>query len=224
LLAARVRRREYDEALAVLDNMAKKRPGLASHLELRGRVLLDKRDFAAARQAFEQAFKADPGLFGAISSLVSLDLYEKQPARAMERLQAVIAASPQNSLALLMLAELKTRNGAPLAEIKQLLLAAVKASPTMVEPRLRLINFALQKRQFKEALTYAQDALVAMPGDTGILDTVGRAQMQAGDIEQATSTFRKLAAAMPNSALPYLRIADAYLSAARQRCCANGIH
>ena len=148
LFAAYLRRGEFDSALAVLDALAKKRPGVAAHLELRGRVLLAKRELAAARQAFEQAYKADSGLFGALSSLVSLDLYEKQPARAVERLQAVIAAKPQDVLAMIALAEVKVKLGAPPAEVKKLLADAVRAAPNLVEPRIRQIDYSLKKRQF----------------------------------------------------------------------------
>ena len=54
-----------------------------------------------------------------------------------------------------------------------------------------------------------------MPRDTQILDTVGRAQLQAGDMEQALSTFRTLAGATPDSAGPYLRMAQAYMASGK---------
>ncbi len=213
LFAAHLRRGDLDAALKALDVMTRKQPGVAGHLELRARVLLAKRDFAGARQTFEQAYKADPGLFGALSSLVSLDLYEKQNSRAVERLQAAISANPKDALAILALAEIKAGGNAPPAEILQLLADAVKASPVSVEPRLSQIGYALKRRQFKEAQTFAQEALAIMPGDTQILEAAGRAQSQAGNTDQALSTFRRLASAMPNSASPYLRLSEVYVSA-----------
>lgn len=213
LFAAHLRRGDLDAALKALDVMARKQPGVAGHLELRARVLLAKRDFAGARQTFEQAYKADPGLFGALSSLVSLDLYEKQNSRAVDRLKAAISANPKNALAILALAEVKAGENAPPAEILQLLADAVKASPVSVEPRLSQIGYALKRRQFKEALTFAQDALATMPGDTQILEAAGRAQAQSGNTDQALSTFRRLASAMPDSASPFLRLSEVYVSA-----------
>lgn len=210
LFASHFKRGEFDAALAALDVMSKKRPGVAEHLEMRGRVLLAKRDFAAARTMFEKAYAADAGLFGALSSLVSLDLYEKQPAKAVERLKAVIAARPQDALAMLALAEIRVSAGAPPEEVKQLLADAVKASPGSSEPRLAQISYALNKRLYKEALAYAEEALAAMPGDAQVLDAAGLAQLQAGNTEQALSSFRRLAGALGNSASPYLRMASAY--------------
>lgn len=215
LFAARMKLGEFDAALAVLDSMAKKRPGLASQMDLRGRVLVAKRDFAGARAAFEQALKMDPGLFAALRNLVSIDIYEKRPDRAVDRLKAAIAANPADAMAILMLAEIKAGQGAQPAEVKQLLADAVKAAPILVEARLAQISYALKKRQFKDALSFSQDAMSAVPGNVQVLLASGRAQMQAGDIEQALSTFRKLAGATPNAAAPYLRMAEAYLASGK---------
>jgi len=210
LFSARLNRGEYDAALAALDGMAKKQPGNASHLELRGRVHLARRDFGASRQAFEQAVKLDPALFGAVASLVALDLLDKQPDRATARLQAVITADPQHSVALMAMAELKNRSGSPFAEVSKYLLDAIKASPLAPEPRLALIDLAIKKRQFKQALSFAQEAQTALPGDPRIMTATGAAQLQAGDVEQAATTFRRLAGAMSKSAAPYLKLAEVY--------------
>ena len=224
IFAARLKRREYDAALLVLEGIAKKQPGKARHLEMRGRVFLARRDFASARQAFEQAVKVDPGLFAAISALVSLDLYEKKPSQAIDRLQAILVSNPQDSMSLMALAELKSHNGAPLSDVKKLLSDAVRASPSMPEPRLRQIELAMRKRQFKDAMAYAQEALATLPGDVQILEAAGLAQMQAGDLEQAASTFSKLAAALPQSGGPYMRLAEVYTAQGKASAAESAIN
>jgi cellulose synthase operon protein C len=210
LIAAHMKRREYDKALEVLDTMIKKQPGKAAHIELRGRVFMARNDLVAARQAFEQTLKLDPKMFSAVVSLANIDTLERKPAQAIERLSAAVAANPKNTVAMLNLAQLKERQGAPVADVKKLLQDAVAASPNVAEPRLRLIEFGVRKRLYKDALAAAQEALTAMPNDLQVLEAAGQAQMQAGDIEQAVSTFRKLAAALPNSPGPYLRLAEVY--------------
>ena len=216
--AAHMKRREYDKALEVLDAMTKKQPGKAAHFELRGRVFLARNDLPAARQAFAQALKLDPKLFSVVISLANIDILERKPAQATERLSAAVTANPKNSVALLALAQLRERQGAPVADVKKLLQDAIAASPGVAEPRLRLIEFGVRKRLFKDALAAAQEALTALPSDLQVLEAAGQAQMQAGDIEQAVSTFRKLAAAMPNSPGPYLHLAEVYgLSGKREQ-------
>jgi tetratricopeptide (TPR) repeat protein len=210
LFATRLRLREYDAALAVLDSMEKKSTSSASHAELRARVHLARRDLAAARESLEKARQLDPALFSALASLVALDLVERKPQAAQDRLQAAIRANPNDANALVALAELKIRAKAPPDDVKQLLAKAIVAVPTMVEPRLLQIQYAVSKRQLKEALAYAQEAEAAIPGDVRLMDLLGRVQLQGGDHEQAATTFRRMASALPNSAQPYLRLADAY--------------
>ncbi len=210
VFAAHLSRRDFDAALATLEVMSKKAPSDASILELRGRVYLAKRDPAAARLALEAAVKADPSLFGAVAALVTLDLADKKPDAAMQRLQAVITARPDDILAMMALGELKARQGAPQSEVKQLFVNAVKIAPGASEPRLKLIDLALRKRQYKEALNYAREALSAMPNDALVMNAAGKAQLQAGDYEQAVGTFRKLAGALPKAGGPYLLLAQVY--------------
>jgi putative PEP-CTERM system TPR-repeat lipoprotein len=210
LFAARVKRREFDAALQVLDGLERKASAKAAHHEMRGRVHLARKDFRAARGALEQALQLDPALYAAVASLAYLDLLENKAAQAMQRIQAVVAADPRNTVALVALAEMKARNGAPVVEVKKLFADAVAASPSDPEPRLKLIEFNLRKRQYKDALAAAQDALAALPGNVRILEAAAHAQTTAGNLEQAANTYRRLAAAIPDSAVPYLRLGEVY--------------
>ena len=216
IFAARMKRREYAAALATLDTMIKKEPGKASHIEMRGRVHVARRDLKSARMAFEEALKADPAMFSAVSSLAAIDLMEGKTPQAIERLRASVKANPKSPVALIALADLLSRNDGSPEEIRKLYADAIIATPTVAEPRLRLIDFALRRRQFKEALQVAQEGLAAMPWDVQILDAAGQAQMRAGDIEQAATTFRKLATALPTSPSPYLRLAELYMASGKR--------
>ena len=217
IFAARMKRREYDAALTTLDAMIVKQPGKASHNELRGRVHLARRDLPAARKSFEQALVADPAMFAAVSSLAEIDVKEGKTDQAIARLRASVKADPRNPNALMTLAFYLARDKpGSAAEVKKLYADAVAAAPTAPEPRLRQIDFAMKQRQFKEALQAAQEGAAAVPWDASILDAVGQAQMRAGDLEQAATTFRKLATALPESPEPYLRLAELYLAAGRR--------
>jgi len=216
LVSARVGRGDFDGALAALDAMDKKRPGTATTAELRGRVLAYRHEYTGARKAFDQALQLDPKLFAATSGLSAIDLVERKPEDAIKRLEASVKADPGNHLALLSLAELKVRTNAPVADIKQLYADAVKAAPQAPEPRLAQIQLLVSRRLYKEAQVAAQDAMTALPNDLNVLDTVGRAQMEAGDVEQALSTFRKLAGLEPNGARAYVLMANVYRASGRK--------
>ena len=210
LFGARMKRREFDAALAAVDQIAKKQPNNPVVYELRGQAHLARRDRAGAREAFEQLLKVDPLRFAATANLAALDVLDHKPDEARKRLQASIEADPHNPYALLAMAALQEQSGATADEIKKLISAAVQVAPQVPGPRLELIALTLRKRQYKEALIAAQEALAAMPGDLHVMDAVGRAQMDAGDVEQAISTFRKMAGIDTNSGLAYSRLADIY--------------
>ncbi|MDO9072976.1 MAG: PEP-CTERM system TPR-repeat protein PrsT [Rubrivivax sp.] len=216
IISARLSRREYDEALKAANAMLAKEPGRAATLALRGRIQRLRQDYPAARNDFEQALKADPALFAATTDLASLDLLENKPEQARERLQASLKTEPRNHFARLALADMRLRANAPLDEVRQLLAEGITLSPTEPTLRLQLIDLLARKRQFKDALSVAQDAAAALPNDLRVLDAMGRAQMEAGDVEQAVSTFRRVADVDQRSALPYLRLADIYRATNRK--------
>ena len=82
----------------------------------------------------------------------------------------------------------------------------------------------LRKNQFKDALAAAQSAAAAIPGDVQVLDALGQTQMRAGDLEQAATTFRKLAIAVPTSPDPYMRLADLYAAAGKREQAESALH
>ena len=210
IVSARLSRGEYLAALAAIDALEKKQPRDAKSTELRGRVQWAMKDYPAARKSLETALKTDPTLFAAVLELVDLDLLEKKPEQARKRLESAIAADPRNPYARLRLVDLRAKDGADISELRSLLAEAIKNSPTAVEPRLQLIELLLRKRLFKDVQAAAQEAAATFGNDPNVLDAVGRAEMGAGNLERAISTFRKLAGLVPNSATPYVRLASAY--------------
>ncbi len=208
LVSERLKRNELDAALAAVDRMVKKGPEVAATHELRGRVLLARKDHAGARAALERALSIDPTMFAAVSNLASIDLLEKKPEEAVKRMRAAIQADPRNHYAHMGLAELRARQGAPLEEIRPILQGAIKAAPTESAPRVAMIDLLQRHRQNKEALTAAQEAAAAMPNDSDVLDALGRVQASGGDNQQAISTFRRITGIDSHTARPHVRLAD----------------
>ncbi len=208
--SSRLRRREYDEALAIADQIAKKKPQNPVSYAMKGQVFLARRDYVQARKEFENQLKTDPGSFDAILKLTGLDILEKKSAEAKKRLQATVKEDPKNVYAAMALARLLLTTDAGLEDAKQVLKTAIQASPQEVEPRLQLISLTLRKRQYKDALNFAREASAALPNNIAVMDAVGRAEMEAGDVEQAIRTFRKMAGTDEKSALAYTRLADIY--------------
>ena len=213
LISAHLRRQEFDKALKTIDGLEKKQPDKPLAAHLRGRTLLAKRDVAAAKQSFERALTIDPTYFPAVANLAGLDMADKRPDDAKKRFEAVLAKDPKNGQAMLALADIAAKSGAPKEEIAKLISNAVAANPTEVAPHLLQIDFYLRKQDFKGALSAAQSAVVALPDNPDVLEALGRSQQAAGEFNQAIATYNKLAGMQPLSPRPYMILADAHMAA-----------
>ena len=212
LIAAYLRTNQPDKALKAIDSLEKKQPDNAATHNLRARTLLSKKDIPGARQSFEKALAINPGFFPAAASLAAIDLTEKKPEDARKRFEAVLAADPKNIQAMLALAELKAAAGGTTDEVASLISKAITTNPSEVAPRLALIQFYLNKKDGKKALTAANDAAAAIPDKPEILDALGRTQQFSGDFNQAMSTYGKLSTLQPNSPLAQMRLAEINLA------------
>ena len=213
LIASQLRSRKFDQALKSIAGLEKKQPDNPLVDNLRGSALVGKGDVAAARQSFEKALAKNPAYFPAAASLAQLDIVEKKPEEARKRFENVTAKDPKNTQAWLALAELQARSGAKADEVAALINKAVEANPIDVQARLGLINLYLAAREPKKAVSAAQDALGALPDNPAILDAEGRAQQATENYNQALSTYGKLAALVPTSQQPHLRMAEIHLAA-----------
>lgn len=212
LIAAYLRTNQVDKALKAIDSLEKKQPENPATHNLRARTLLTKRDIPGARQSFEKALAINPSFILAATSLAALDIAEKKPEEARKRFEAVLVADPKNIQAMLALAELKATSGGSTEEVTGLINKAVAANPDAIAPRLALIQYYLNKKDAKKALTAANDANAAIPDKPEILDALGRTQQFSGDLNQALSTYGKLATLQSASPLPQMRIAEINLA------------
>jgi len=223
LVSARLLRGDFAGAAKAVDALAAKMPGKPLPDQLRGRIALARKDAPGARKAFEQALAKDGDFMPALAGLAMLDLLDKQPAAAKTRFEALLARNPNHTGALLALAEIGARSGAKSEETAALLERAIKSDPTSAGPRQMLIDHQLARRQTKAALAAAQAAVAALPDNTDLLDRLGRVQLMSGDGQQAVSSFNKLAGLMPKSALPHLRLADAYAASGNPKAMAAAV-
>ena len=210
LINVLVRQADLPGALTAINALAVKLPGDALPDQLRGRLALQRKDLAAARQAFEAALVKNADYLPALAGLAALDMADKQPAAAKARFEALLQRNPKHAGALMALAEIGARSGSTPEQTAALLARAVAADPTDARPRLLLADLHLEAGQLKQAMDVAQGGVVAMPDNADLLDRLGRTQLASGQAQQAVTTFGKLAALAPKSALPQLRLADAH--------------
>ncbi len=213
LFFAHLRKREFDKALATTDAIAKKMPKSAVPHDLRGLVALAKRDLTNARSEFEKALEVQPDYFAAAYNLATLDIQEGHPQSARERYEKMLKTFPRNEQLLLTYAQVLSVTGASADEVRSALDRAVTNNPTSVRARIARIEFDLRRGDGKNGVTAAQAALTAVPDDPQLTSLLGTAQVMAGDLNQAISTYRRLVQLQPKNPVPLLQLAEAQVAA-----------
>lgn len=212
VISVHLRRKEFSKALLAIDQLEKKQPDKPLAANLRGRVQLAQKDAAGARKSFERALVIDASFFEAAASLASMDLVEKKPEDAKKRFESLLVKNPKDRRALLAMAQLAAKQGAPKAELEALLTKAVDADPTDAAPRLLLTELYLRSNDNKQALAAAQNAVSAVPGSPELLSALGRVQQLSGDVNQAIASYKKLIVMQPLSPQPHFQLADAQMA------------
>lgn len=204
LISARVARNELEAALQAIEVLARKQPANPAAQELRGQVLLKKKDVAGARSAFEAALRQNPHYLPAIANLAELDLIENKPEQAKKRLTDLAEREPGNANVQIALATYATRTGGTQAEIIGRLEKATIADPRDARARLLLIERHFVSGNARAALEAAQSAVAAIPDNAVLLDALARCQMRLGDSSQALLTYGKLQRVAPKEPAGYI--------------------
>lgn len=212
LVMAHLRRGDTDKAFAAQAELERKKPDSALVHNLRGGLMLARRDVPAARAAFDKALAIQPGYLAAAVNLARLDLAERKGADAVARLQAVVDLDPRNVEALLALADVRRAAGAAPVEVLAILERAAAVSPGALMPNLAIVQHHLQQQQAAPALQVAQKTASAHENDPRALEALARAQLAAGDSQQAISALNRLAALQPESPMPLVALADVHRS------------
>lgn len=210
LIHALLAHSDTKRALLAIARLEEKQPGKPFAATLRGKAMLLQGDALAARKSFERASNLDPRYFPATDGLVNLDLKDRKPDLAAQRLATFLEREPGNVSALLALSRVRAESGSSIEEVIGPVATAIKLNPSEPAPRLVLISLRAKNKDFQGALTAAQDAAAAIPDTPDILNALARAQFDAGDVNQAISSFKKLAVLQPTSARPHLELAKVY--------------
>ena len=208
LILAHMQRNEFDKALQAWKTLEKKKPADPQTYNLKGGVLLAKRDSQGAREAFEKSLQLKPDFLAAAVNLSRLDLADNKPDAAKARFERMLKESPNNVEVMLAYADLQTTTGAQPADVLATLERAAAAGPTLLPPQLALVTQHLKMREPTKAMIVAQRAAAAKPDDPRVLESLARAQLAAGEIQQTISTLNKLAGVQPQSPGPLLMLAD----------------
>ena len=190
---------------------ALRQPTSAAVQQFLGQLLAATGDRAGARQAFEAAKAAKPGLVTAELALAEMDSNEGKRDEARKRLSGVLSSRPNNIPARLFLAQLEVQDGKATAAIEQY--RKVLALDDKNALALNGLAYLLAEHgQPDEAIKYAQKAKEVAPDNSAVDDTLGWTYFQKGMYTLAVAHLEG-AVAKDGTAVRKYHLAMAYLKA-----------
>lgn len=200
--------RRYDEALEVTRALQAKLPNEALPFNLEGTVYVAKGDLANARKSFSQAISVEPTAGAGVLNLAQVDMKENKLKDARARLQKLTNGPTPNPEALLFLANIHKQEGNEAAYVKSLQ-AALGAAPNLLDARLLLMRYYLEKNQAKTALAYTKDGDQYGLKSPLYLDLKGNIQIAVGEPSAAVTTYQKLLQMAPKASRAHMGMATA---------------
>lgn len=198
------RKGEYPKALALLAEAATAAPNepeIQCHL---GMVRYALGQEGPARSALENAVKSDKDFpwkekARQCLAILAIDPKSSDPA-AQSQLEKRLAEEPNDSIALVRLAGIHNRNGAPEKAIKayEQALARNPRNAVILASLARLHAAPGSLNSPKKALEYAKDAHAAAPADASISQLLGHLAYESGDYKWAASLLREAALKLPD--------------------------
>jgi putative PEP-CTERM system TPR-repeat lipoprotein len=214
--------KHYDKALAAVARMEQAHPNDPQVINVRGGVLLAKHDLAGARAAFEKAAALKADFFGPVANLAQLDLMDRHPEAAQQRLQAFLAKNPKSSGAMTTLGALAAKQNQP-AQAIGWLEKAQAANPDDVGAALRLGSAYLKNGDKARALTLMRKLQTTNPMNPDVLDLLGQIQVASADLAGALDTYSKLVNVLPKAPLAQMRLASVHMLAKNDSLAADDL-
>lgn len=210
LVRAELTLKHHDKALAAAKALVAAHPDNAEVRNLEGGVYLSKGDFPAARASLEKAASLQPTFFAPVMNLAQMDVQDKKPDAARQRLVAFLEKDKKNISALLALAGLAQSQNKP-EEVTTWLEKANTENPEAVAPAIQLATHYMRTRQAAKALSLTRKMQTANPTNGELLDLLGQAQIASNDLPGALDTYSKLVNVAPKSAPAQFRLASVHI-------------
>jgi len=211
---AMVRSEKAAEALAAARRLAAADQTDPFYQSLAGAAAVNAGDLRTARTFFGRAVELAPDNAASHMNLARVDLLEKNPAAAIERLERALQLRPDDASVLVALAQAQLAQGdSELAA--STLERARSANPRAAEPRLLLSQYYLAHRDVPRAELAAREATQIAPEDPVALNLFAMVLAASGKSAEGVQVAEKAAGRAPESIPHKLNLARLYLSSGR---------
>ncbi|WP_326539721.1 XrtA/PEP-CTERM system TPR-repeat protein PrsT [Pseudorhodoferax sp.] len=200
-------------AVAVAEQLVKLQPTNPGLLHLLGTARAEAGNLDGARQALEQAAKADARFVDPQVELARLDLRRNNPEAALTRLNAVVAQNGRHVGALTLLGQLMASRGRLDEAQRWLEKADDHTAPDVLDAGMRLVEFHLANNQPERAREAVKRITSKAPDALRVLVTQARVELAAGDNRAARSLLSRASGVSSFDVASLLRIAELQLAA-----------
>lgn len=208
LALTHINKQQWPQAEAATARLASKQPDSPLPGVLRASILLGRKDVAGARKALDATLQKHPGFVPAAVNLARMDLADKQPEKALQRFETLLAKDGKNVDLIMAYAEFLQLTGKA-GDAQSWLEKAHQARPEAIQPTLALTAIAMRNKDAKRALELAQSGVSKKPDSPALLDNLAMVQLASGDTNQALATFAKLVKVAPTAPASYIKLARA---------------
>jgi putative PEP-CTERM system TPR-repeat lipoprotein len=188
----------WDDATGPLEKALAAKPTDDSLVVALARVYIRTGHFSKAEGVLTSRLKADPKDATLSAVLAPLYLATGRTVDARKVYDGVLAQKPDSVGALLGLADVSIAEkkwAEAVDEIKR----AAAASPQDAAPGVKLVELDMLRQDWKSAASDAAELVAKFPSNVEVLDAQARAQIGAGNLQNAIATYKHAYQLAPNS-------------------------
>lgn len=189
---------EFDRALETATTLSKKYKNQPIAENMIGAAYLGKGDVANAERYFRLSLEKDANYHEARRNLAQIHRVKGELDESRRQYSRVLEGAPDDVKSMLALADLARLQGQPEAMVDWLT-RAVRADPSVLEPRLQLIAGYLGIGDRNKALSEAMSVARDFPENPTAIEAVGRTQGMAESFDEAVITLNRLVSLVPDN-------------------------
>lgn len=208
-----ITQRQPEKAMRVAKIMLERAPDNLTLLNLLGTTQVGVGDRKMARNSFNKAIAINPGFITGHINLSKLDVLEKKPDSAKQRLNSLLKRNPQNIALQLELARVYEAEG-DYSNASDRLEKLRKIDSKSLPALLALIELNLKISHYPEALNLALEAQSQNHKNMQVQEILARTFMANGNQGKATSVLREMSRSAGFNAKRLYQIAQQQYSVA----------
>ncbi len=198
LAQARINQGDWIRAQAVADELGRVQNQKQAADQVRGAIFAARKNYSESIAAFRRAFDESPNDVQPLVSLVRSYLLAGKQDEAIAFLRSVVRASPGNTDAKLLLAQLLGMKG-DLAGSRQAFQSAVAERPKDAAAHIGLANVYMRENRTSDAEAAVAQGLAALPGDFSLRLTQAGIYEVTGRIDEAIKAYEVLLKERPGA-------------------------